>query len=221
MLTSAGRLGAWNAHPNHGIISQGSAWLCPSPQNILSAEPMTTVSEDKHSGTPTDSSGAKRFLSTEPIPAYDTGTEFAARARKTILWSVIISAVAAVPGIALVIGARGFFFQSLAISLLLVYGVWSVFWGFKVALPWWKNLERVRNGALKVKICDQLSEVFHVLYDPSNPCRLVWPIWRWILPICEALETRERTDISFPWQAGARPALCCGGVQYSACSWRS
>jgi formylglycine-generating enzyme required for sulfatase activity len=75
--------------------------------------------------------------------------DLARLAMASIRWSVIISAIVGVLGIAMVAGAKELpVFSRLAFSLLFVYVAWSTFWGWKVVWPWWKNLSLFKQMQL-------------------------------------------------------------------------
>ena len=62
-----------------------------------------------------------------------------ARAKRSITWSWIVTAVLGLVFAPIMIGAEDGA-AGWGLAIFVVYAIWSTYWGLKVVWPWWKNL---------------------------------------------------------------------------------
>jgi hypothetical protein len=64
-----------------------------------------------------------------------------AKAKRSLVWSWVFTAIASVFIISLIADAKDFSATAkFFLSLFCVYAAWSTFWGWKVVWPWWRNI---------------------------------------------------------------------------------
>ena len=141
---SANPLDFLNTMPAAGARAGSHAGAGGAPQS--SAAP--PYRSNPAAGKPGNPAGTKRFLSTVPAPDLVVDAATAARAKSTIIWSMIVGGVVggllllmslcfvAEAGPLALLACPGFF-------LLGCYAGWATFMGWMVVWHWWRNTTKV------------------------------------------------------------------------------